>query len=410
MKLGVIGISHKSAPVALREKLAFPPETLTQDLQNLVTMEGISEGLILSTCNRVEIYFCSRQIEGGIGNVVRWLAGRRGVEPGEIVPHLYRHLEQEAVRHGLRVASSLDSMVVGEAQILGQMKESYRQAVMAGTSGLLLNRFFHHAFRVAKRVRTETTIAENAVSIASTAVVLAKQIFGRLDGHSCLLIGAGEMCELAARHLVSNGIREILVTNRTLARAESLAHTFNGRAFPLEALTEWLPRADIILSSTGSSTYMLTAPMARAALKQRRQRPMFFIDIAVPRDLDPDIAKLDSAFLYDIDDLSRLTEENRKDRAIAATQAEVIVGEECDAFRQWLESLEVVPTIVALRHRLETLRDQEVSRTLQNWPNLGEADRKRVENLARLLVNKILHDPVSQLRQLGTEEDGARYV
>ncbi|MBF0161932.1 MAG: glutamyl-tRNA reductase [Magnetococcales bacterium] len=409
MKLIVVGLNHKTAPVAMREQLAFPAPELVPALEQLLALEGMQEGVLLSTCNRVELYGICRSAEDGIETVARWLSSLRQVEQDKLQPYLYSHVDKEAMGHGIRVAASLDSLVVGEAQILGQMKQAYRTAVECGAAKTILNKFFHLAFQVAKQIRTETGIARHPVSIASVAVTLARRIFGNLEGHTCLLLGAGEMCELAARHLLSHGVT-ILVANRTLQNAQALAATFHGQAYALQQLDDILPLADIVLSSTGSPTPLVSAPSVRAALKKRRQRPQFYIDIAVPRDLDPKISDVDNAFLYDIDDLSKIASENQQDRHQERQAAENLVLQAIPAFSQWLETLDVVPTLVALRHKLESVRDQEVARMVAGWPDLSPEGQKRLETLGRLLVNKILHTPLSQLRLLAAEPDGALYV
>ena len=409
MKFIVVGLNHKTAPVALREQLAFATHKITTALTLLLSMESIHEGVLLSTCNRVELYCACSQPEEGIQTVCQWLADFHTIEPERLNPHLYHYDGDEAVQHGLRVAASLDSLVVGETQILGQMKQAYRDATEAKTTGTILNKFFHLAFQTAKQIRTNTGIARNPVSIASVAVTLARKIFGRLEGHVCLLLGAGEMCELAARHLVTHGV-SILVANRTLANAEKLANTFAGQAYQLEQIETILPQADIIIASTGAAKPLIQAEMVRTALKQRRQRPQFHIDIAVPRDLDPEIGDVDNAFLYDIDDLSKIVADNQNDRGQEMLVAESIINQAVPGFGQWMETLKVVPTLVALRHKLEQIRDQELAKSMAGWPDLTPDEQKRLESLGRLLVNKILHPPLSQLRQLAAEPDGMLYV
>ena len=409
MKLIVVGLNHKTAPVALRERLAFPETEKLSALTSLVAIECIREGVLLSTCNRVEIYCVCLDPADGIAAVSQWLATYHGIEADTLYPHLYSYDARDAVAHGLRVAASLDSLVVGETQILGQMKQAYRDASEAGTSAAVLNKFFHMAFQTAKRIRTDTGIARNPVSIASVAVTLARKIFGKLEGHACLLLGAGEMCELAARHLVSHGV-SILVANRTLSRAQVLADTFDGQAFPLQDLEKILYLADIVIASTGSSTPLVSASMVRVALKQRRQRPQFHIDIAVPRDLDPEIGDVDNAFLYDIDDLSKIVASNKSDRGQEMLAADAIISQVIPDFSQWLETLDVVPALVALRRKLETIRDQELAKSMASWPDLTPEEQKRLTSLGRLLVNKILHSPLIQLRRLAAEPDGTLYV
>ncbi|MBF0628513.1 MAG: glutamyl-tRNA reductase [Magnetococcales bacterium] len=409
MKIVIVGLSHKTAPVAIRERLAFTAEELPRCLDELRSAPVVQEAALLSTCNRVEIYGAGQTPEQVTEAIGLWLARSRGLETTQLDAHLYQLTGRDAVRHGFRVAASLDSLVVGEAQILGQMKQAYQQAGEAHASGLILDKFFQHAFHAAKQVRNDTGIARNPVSIASAAVSLAHRIFGDLHGCRCLLIGAGEMCELAARHLVTAGVH-ILVANRTLSRAVALAETFGGEAFSLNELETHLDKADIILSSTGATGHVVTAPMIKAALKKRRQKPQFLIDIAVPRDLDPTIAALDNAYLYDIDDLTRIVENNLKDRNHEVHAAEAIIEKQTDLFMRWLETLDISPVLTALRTRFETIRDQEVARALGSWPDLLPEEQKRVEQLGRLLVNKLLHAPLSRLKHLATEPNGDHYV
>lgn len=409
MKILIVGVSHKTAPVAIRERLAFAAEELPGCLTQLRALPPVEEVAVLSTCNRVELYCAGHNIDLIHQEVNTWLTANRALPWTTLAPCLYAYTGLEAIRHGFRVAASLDSLVVGEAQILGQMKQAYSQANEANVLGPILNKFFQHAFHTAKQVRNDTGIARNPVSIASAAVSLARRIFGDLHGCQCLLIGAGEMCELAARHLVSDGVK-ILVANRTLARAQTLAATFEGEAITLTDLDLHLDRADIILSSTGSQTHVVTAPMVKNSLKRRRQRPQFFIDIAVPRDLDPEIAKLDNAYLYDIDDLTRIVENNVKDRSHEIATAMAIIEKKSIEFINWLETLGVSPVLTSLREKLETIRDQEVAKAISSWPDLSSEEQKRVELLARQLVNKILHAPLSSLRRLAAEPDGELYV
>jgi glutamyl-tRNA reductase len=410
MKLLVVGLNHKTAPVALREQLSFSGERLDQAMAELTALPAVAEAVIVSTCNRVELYLASRNPAAAAVATTSWLAEFHAIPMEQLEEHLYLHRDNMAILHGFRVAASLDSMVVGEPQILGQMKQAFQQAVTAKICGLILTKYFHKMFQVAKLVRSETAIAENAVSVAYAAVELARKIFGKLEGRTCLLIGAGEMCEAAARHLVSNGIHRVLVTNRTLDRAIRLAEAFDGHAFPLEELAENLDQADIVISSTGSTVYLVTGAMVTAALRRRRQRPMFFIDIAVPRDIDPRVGEIDSAFLYDMDDLVHVVEHNRKERNQAAQQAETIIAEAIPSFVQWLESLEVVPTLVALRQQVESLRDHELARFLASWPDLSAVDQQRIERFTRLLVNKILHNPTSRLRTMAANGNEDLYV
>ncbi|MBF0109742.1 MAG: glutamyl-tRNA reductase [Magnetococcales bacterium] len=409
MKILIVGLNHKTAPVAVREKIAPDPDQQTQWLRELTELPDIAEGLLLSTCNRFEVWLVCRRVDHAQAVTIRLLAQKSHIPVELLEPHLYIHEEAAAVAHGFRVASSLDSLVVGEAQILGQVKQAWQRASETGSCGSILGRYCHQVFKIAKKVRSETGLAKNPVSIASVAVALARKIFGSLQGHVCLLIGAGEMCELAARHLAGQGVR-ILVANRTLERARELAQQFDGDAFGLESLERRLFEADIIISSTGATRPIVTADMVQAALRQRRYRSQFYIDIAVPRDLAPEITQIDNAFLYDIDDLENISRDNRKDRDREIVAAQAIIHAGVDEFISWARSRDVVPTLVALRQSLESIRDQEVEKTLKGWTNLDSQDRERVVNLARVLVNRILHVPLTQLREQGSGPQGALLV
>jgi glutamyl-tRNA reductase len=411
MEIIVVGISHRTAPVTVREKVAFTADEIAGCLAELRRVGGMTEAVLLSTCNRVEIYGVSAHGITSVARITEWLATRCAMDTESFGPLTYQHVHAAAIAHGFRVAASLDSMILGETQILGQVKHGFQQAVAAGTTGKILNRYFQRTFQVAKRVRSETTIAEQTVSVASAAVTLAQRIFGPLNRTVCLLIGAGEMCELAARYLIRHGVEQMMVTNRTFARAQELAATFNddtrkGHAIPLDDLADQLDRADIVISSTGSPHPLVTVPMVKAALKRRRQRPMFFIDIAVPRDIEPAVAELDSAFLYDIDDLQHVVEGHLQHRQRAATEAEQIILAETPLFLQWMETLEIAPTITAIRDYFEQVRQQELARLLGDGTTLPAREQERLEAWSRQLVNKLLHRPMTRLRSLAAEEDG----
>ncbi|MFH1060224.1 MAG: glutamyl-tRNA reductase [Pseudomonadota bacterium] len=404
MNLVLLGINHKTAPVGLRECLAPAAEDLPARLHQVLGLDGVREAMILATCNRVEVLAVADQGPAVAEALAAWLAQGRALDRRQLDAALYQHQDQDAVRHLYRVASSLDSLVVGEPQILGQIKDAYRSAALAGTTRTVLNRLLHKTFQVAKRVRTETRIGGAAVSVSYAAVELAKKIFDDLAGLRALLIGAGEMAELAAEHLLASGVKGILVANRTLARAMELsARLGGGAAYGLENLDQALLQADIVITSTGASAAVVSLEMARRALKQRRGRPLFFIDIAVPRDVEPAVAELDGAFVYDIDDLTQVVEKNRQARAGEAKQAEAIVAEEVVKFAAWLGSLSVVPTIAELSAKAEDLRQAEVARTLKDL-GLAEGEGETaaaVDRLTRSLVKKLLHDPIMFLRQQG---------
>ncbi|MCF8034277.1 MAG: glutamyl-tRNA reductase [Desulfarculaceae bacterium] len=393
MKLVLVGLSHKTAPLAVRECLAPPPEAVGGELERCAALPGVREAFLVSTCNRVEaLAVLDDQADPGV--VTGWLAADRGVGPDQIEPHLYAHQDLDAVRHLYRVASSLDSLVVGEPQILGQIKEAYRAATEAGTSRAVLNRLLHKTFQVAKRVRSETNIGGAAVSISFAAVELAKKIFDSLEGLTAMVVGAGEMAELALEHLVGQGVSRVLVANRTLDRAVELARPFGGEALELGELPRVLGSVDIVITSTGAMLPVISLEMARQALKKRRGRPLFFIDIAVPRDVAQEVGELDGCYLYDIDDLSSVVEAGKASRAEAAEEAERIVAEEVVKFMAWLKGLEAVPTISALSVKAEHIRTAELNRTLKD---LGISDPEQAAALDRLtqaLVKKLIHDPI----------------
>ena len=401
MNIIVVGLSHKTASVDIREKVAFSPNSIEKPLRELVALEGIVEGVIVSTCNRVEIYATTRDIAGGIARIRRFMAEYHHLAHDLLDPHLYSYHGEEAIRHVFRVASSLDSMVVGEPQILGQIKTSYGYAAEYKSSGIILNRFLHKAFSVAKRVRTETKIASSAVSVSFAAVELARKIFGDLTDKTVLLIGAGEMCELAARHFLTNGAKGVMVTNRTFERAQKLADEFSGEALPFEELFLHLHKADIVLTSTGAPHAIITPPDLEEVIKRRRMRPMFLIDIAVPRDIDPAVNEMDAVYLYDMDDLQQVVATNLEGRMQEADKAEAIIAEEIIQFYKWVATLEVTPTIVALRNRFEELRKTELERTLAGWKDAPPDTEKRLEALTSAFMNKLLHQPTMVLKKAG---------
>jgi len=410
MNIVVVGLSHKTAPVDIREKLSFPEDRIPEALARLVKREGVSEGVILSTCNRVEIIAITSHIAEGIEELQNFIADYHGLPLDSFRHHLYCHTSAEAIKHAFRVAASLDSMVVGEPQILGQMKDAYQQALDHNSTGIILNKLFRKTFSVAKRIRTETRIAASAVSISYAAVELAKKIFGKLDDKRVMLIGAGEMCELAARHFVESGIREILVTNRTYSRAENLAREFSGKTILFENLALDLDKVDIILSSTGSPNYIIHASQVKAALKARKNRSMFFIDIAVPRDIDPEINDISNAYLYDIDDLQGVIEANKKEREKEAELAEGIVGGEVSQLYSWLKTLDITPTIVSLREKLEKIRVSELEKLMNNLGDISAAQRKAIEAASSAMINKVLHSPTSNLKKMADTAEGDLYL
>jgi len=410
MNIIVVGLSHKTAPVEIREKIAFPPEAMATPLQQMLSLPSVSEALIVSTCNRVELYAVSRQVDAAIIEMKQFLADFHDLHLEPLQEHLYDFSGTAAIQHVLRVAASLDSMVIGEPQILGQIKTAYGYACESHTAGVILNRFLRKAFSVAKRVRNETAIASNAVSVSFAAVELARKIFDSLENKTVMLIGAGEMCELAAKHFVNNGVSKVLVTNRTFSRAEKLAEEFNGVAVSFDNFREQLHRVDIVLSSTGAPDYVLSAKNLKEVSKARRYKPMFLIDIAVPRDIDPTANKLDSIYLYDVDDLQGIVQANLKGRQKEAAKAELIINDEVEQFCAWLSTLEVKPTIVALRQRMEQIRQGEFEKTLHSLTGLEDKERRAIEAMSNAIINKILHHPTHILKQKNNGSDGSLYI
>jgi glutamyl-tRNA reductase len=398
----LVGLNHRTAGVDVRERFALA-DCCDTERWALPCVEPIRESLILSTCNRVEI------LAAGKGDITEHMlqcwAGARKVRISDIRPYIYIHRSLEAVRHVFSVASSLDSMVLGEPQILGQLKAAYRKAAACRATGVILNRLLHKSFSVAKRVRTETAVASNAVSISYAAVELAKRIFGDMRQRKVLLVGAGEMAELAATHLLQNGVDEILVANRTHARGEELARQFQGRAVLFERLADFLSSVDIVITSTGSPEPIIRARDIGPVLKARKNSPMFFIDIAVPRDIDPDVNSFDNVYLYDIDDLKEVVEENIAGRRDEAERAREIVNEEVAAFAGWLATLDVQPTLVELIGRGERLADEEVARTLKRLGSDDENLREALEIMAGSLVRKLHHDPIVFLKHGCTHQE-----
>lgn len=407
MNFTVIGVNHQTAPVEVREQFAIPEARLPEALKCLLAQPGIEEGMIVSTCNRVEWL---ARTNNGSADLFGFVNEFYGFDARPFSKFLYEHHDSSAVRHVFRVASSLDSMVVGEPQILGQVKEAYATARAVGAMDSHLDALMTRAFAVAKRVRTETAIASSSVSVASVSVELAKKIFGKLEGKSVYLVGAGKMCELAARHLAAHGARQIYVANRTHERASALAKKFNGQAIPFEQLYETIPNADIIISSTGAPHAIFRKEHGEKFLSRRRNRPMFFIDIAVPRDVDPEMQKLDGIFVYDIDDLQQVVSSHITDRKAEADRAEAIVELEVEKFQARLQALDVVPTIVSLQEHLETVRQAEIDRVRGRLGSLTPEQEVAVEALTRGIINKIMHTPITTLKSAARESSQATTV
>ena len=410
----IVGLNHRSAPIEVRESVAFENSYLRDALARLGELTSIHEGVILSTCNRVEVVAAASDGGAAFTDIKAFLADQknhRATNPLE--EHIYTYQGAEAVRHLFRVAASLDSMVVGEPQILGQLKEYYDAAREAGTVSTILHRLFHRSFSVAKRVRTETGIGSGAVSVSSVAVDLAKRIFDRFDDKTVMLIGAGKMGDLMARHLQSQGVQSVMVTNRTFERAVELAEKIQGSPIRFDDFPRYLKMADLVIGCTGAPEVLVDAGAVEKVLRERKQKAMFFIDIGDRRNFDAKINDLDNVYLYNIDDLKSVAEDNLQERSSEAEKAEAIVVDEVRGFVRWIGSLEQVPTITALRQRFEEIRRREIEKSLGgSLKDLSETQRAALEDMTTAMINKLLHAPISQLKRNSRDDDddAALYV
>ncbi len=405
----LIGANHKTAPVELREKLSFTVDETLEGLKYLTDDPGIKECLIFSTCNRTEILYIPEtgdQVEA----IIQFISRHKSLAVSEFRPALYIHEGDDAIRHLFQVAASLDSMMVGEPQILGQIKQAYRAAVEKGASGVLLNRMMHKAFSVAKRVRRETGIGDNAVSISYAAIELANKIFGDLSAKRVLLLGAGEMAELAVEHLISHNVKEIVVANRTFKNALALAQKFKGQAVQFEEREQALEQVDIIISSTGAREYVLTLDQVKRAMKKRQHKTLFFIDIAVPRDIDPKINDLSNAYVYDIDNLKNIVEINIQQREQETIKAHRFVEEAVITFGKWMDSLSIVPTIKAINDKMSTIVEMELNKTISSLGHLSSEDIEVIRRMTRAIASRAIHDPIRFLRNTGDHRDDSFYL
>ena len=405
MKVLVAGLNHKIADVDVREKLAFTGSKLEEGLLRFTELPEVDEAIILSTCNRVELYANVSETEKASESIKTFLSEFHNIKKDLLDNALYFYHDIQAVEHVFKVASSLDSMIVGEPQILGQLKDAFDLALSKKTTGLLLNKLMKKAISTAKRVRTETRIAENAVSISFSAVELAKKIFTDLSKKVCMLLGAGEMAELAAKHLISNGVREVLVANRTFERACSLAEEFHGRPVTFEEFLQEMVRADIVICSTGAPSYILMKSQMQKVMKERKQRQVFIIDISVPRNIDPEINDLENVYLYNVDDLQGVVASNLFERQKEAEKAEKIIAEELETFVKWQASLDSVPTIRALREKAEEIKKEEIDKLFHKLSGIGEKEREAIEYMATALVNKLIHPPTAALKEDSENRD-----
>jgi glutamyl-tRNA reductase len=409
-RIVVVGLSHKTAPIEIRERFSFNQEELESGLTALSSKSNVEECLILSTCNRVEIYAVSENTEACVEDVKDFLSEFHDTPEEVFSPHLYISTGNLAVRHIYKVASGIDSMVVGEPQILGQIKQAYKAAFSRGTAGLIMNRLCHSAFFVAKRIRTETGIGSRAVSVSYVAVELAKRIFDNLSHRTVMLVGAGEMAELAARNLIKAGIGELVIASRSFDNASSLSEKLNGKPIRYEEVFYNLKDVDIVITATGSPDFIIKAHHVKEALKLRNNEPMFMIDIAVPRDIDPRVEELTDVYLYDIDDLKSVLDENIKTRRDSADKAEDIVLEVEKGFQEWINSLKVVPAIIDLRNRFEQIQKVEVERALSKLDSYSDKEREVIKGMASRIIGKILHGPLTNLKKEASTSRGALYV
>jgi glutamyl-tRNA reductase len=402
MPLLVLGINHHSAPVDVREKLAFPPERQPEALADLVRQPGVAEAVLVSTCNRTEVY-CRAEDDAKVRDWLEREAAKNGLS---LASHLYTHTDDAAIRHAFRVASGLDSMVLGEPQILGQVKQAVRIAEDTGTIGAVLNRLFQHTFSVAKQVRTETALGGQSISMAAAALKLAQNVYGDLSRTNLLLIGVGEMVELAATYFAAQAPKSVVVANRTLARGEAFAERFNAKAISLAELPERIAEFDIVVTGTASTLPILGKGLIERALKARRRRPMFIVDFAVPRDVEPEVASLRDVFLYTVDELGKIVQEGVESRRAATHEAEAIVTQQVEAFRAWQGSRSAVPAIVEFRRKADAYREAELAKAKSRIAK-GENPAEVLEAFAKGLMNKFLHHPTQALSRASEDERAA---
>jgi glutamyl-tRNA reductase len=410
MHIIVVGLNHKTTPIEWRERVHFPTDTLDGPLEKLAHYTDGGERVILSTCNRVELYGHVEHLAHGISRLQQFFSDYHGLVADTLPPFLYTHHGAAALHHLFRVVCGLDSLVIGEPQIAAQVKEAYAIARRANATGTVFNQVFERAFAVAKRVRTETRIGEQAVSVSYAAVELAKKIFQDLSAKTVLILGAGEMSELTARHLISQGVRQLLVANRTLGRAMAVASKLRGEGVALAELSTYLHSADIIVSSTGAPDIVIQKADVQSALKRRKNRPMFFIDIAVPRDIDPAVNGLANVYLYDIDDLQHVVEENRKAREREAVLAETLIAREVEEVLKWFDEQQVVPAVIRLRRKAETIRHRELEKLFAKLGTLSDSERQAIEAMSSSIINKLLHTPIARLKQESQAKGGGRYL
>ncbi len=410
MLLSVLGLSHKTAPVEIREKFAISDRALAEALRGLVQRYGVDEAVVLSTCNRVEIYTVQRQVASGTrGDVCDFFGELSGLERGLYNDYLYRFVGDQAVRHVFRVASSVDSMIVGEPQILGQVKEAFHKAMDCGTTGLIFNTLFSRALAVGKKVRTETSIGRSAVSVPYAAVELARKIFGTLGGKNAVVVGSGDMSETTAKHLKHAGVENLFVVNRTHERAVAMASQLGGIPVEFNSELEFLVRSDIMISSTSSPHFLIRKSALESIMQKRRNRLLFLIDIAVPRDIDPEVNAIENVYLYNIDDLEHIVEKNVQERRSELERVELIIDGEVTKFLHWIASRDIVPTVRAFRAYLDDIRRLEIERSVKNSHGFTHEQLLQIEYFSRALINKISHLPTAKMKQHASTGKGFSY-
>ncbi|ACB84704.1 glutamyl-tRNA reductase [Natranaerobius thermophilus] len=412
MILAVIGINHETASVETREQLAFSSKQVKELVQKLIEGQPIKEASVLSTCNRTEVHFTvnTGQIEAGKNHIMTYLSDFSDLDPREYVDHLYFITDQEAVSHIFKVTAGLNSLVTGETEILGQVKKAYQLSDEAGGVDSIFHGLYQQALRTGKRVHRETGINDNAASVSYASVELATKIFGSLQNRRALIIGAGKMSELAARHLYSNGVKDVIVINRTIERAKNLADKFGGLYASYDQLSEWLNEIDIVITSTGAPHFVIKEEQIKRAMKSRKYSPMFLIDIAVPRDVEPSVNNQDNAYLYTIDDLEAVVESNMQERQEEARNAELIISEEVAEFMVWYKTRDVVPLISALREKAEDVRKMELEKYHKKLKNLSPKEQEAVDKLTKSIVNKILKEPVLRIKEFAVEDKSELYM
>lgn len=409
-KIVLLGLNHQTAPVELRECIAIPKNDMADALLALIRHEAIDEVVVLSTCNRVEVLMVTENAAAAVDAATNFIAEFNRIPRARFENSLYAREGSDAVKHLFKVAASLDSMILGEPQILGQIKEAYNTATQHKTTGVILNRLMHRAFFVAKKIRSETGIGDRAVSVSYAAIELGKKIFDTLEGRKALLVGAGEMAELAVEHLIRHKAGKLYVANRTFERAVTLATQFNGQPIQLEELSDILHDVDIIISSTGSSGYVIRPKQVKQIMHSRKNRPLFFIDIAVPRDIDPAINRLNNVYVYDIDDLQGVIEENIEDRKKEAVKGERLIDEAVIRFRNWYDNLQIVPTIVDLRKKFDSIAAAELEKTVPALGPLSDKERDALHKMIASMINKMMHDPTQLLKSEGKHINKSIYL